>query len=381
MGRSFSSDIKTDSPHSSLRARLEGRGLPRHLCARLFATGQAFVYVVIPRSTTTRNLLFAFLPAQPALDCGALFASRMFLRDGPRLPAVAGRLVFPQTPRRRAANPAPSLAHGAETRSQRDAAHRVLMQRRVDFLGPAHLLSTLSDKYSNTPVNSSSKLLQYALEGSNMAKTKIHIYPLSRLVFAPAVDWLRILEELEGGRKQMFWSYKPLRQGAYRLLKAKEPQRENIYEEVEQLAQRAGGGKCAKANVRGLRVFEKEFMPSIAGAKTNLMEQDARGVEFGGVVLVGGPHFSVLDKSGGTRFIYLHPSAWEDDESEAFCELLTVIIEKRFEAEASNLWFLDLRKGTRLAWPKSKLRLRRKCEQAANLLTLLRAANFEETPE
>jgi hypothetical protein len=215
-----------------------------------------------------------------------------------------------------------------------------------------------------------------------MPRQRVHVHQLSRLAFAQVTNWDRILAELEAGRNQMFWSYKPLRAGAFRLLGAKEsPQIQEIYQGVAALAQRSGGPKCATANVKALQVFENRFVSIIQAPKDNYMELVGPGVDFAGAELIGGLHFSVLDKGAGKRFVYLHPSRWKEEQTEAFCELLTVILEKKFKAGARDLWFLDLRKGVRLPWPKSKVRVRRKCEQAAKLLARLRNANLEQESE
>lgn len=215
-----------------------------------------------------------------------------------------------------------------------------------------------------------------------MPKQRFHIHQLSRLAFAQVTDWDRILADLEAGRNQMFWSYKPVRLGAFSLLKADgSAEVQKIYSNVAELAERAGGERCQAANVNALKVFEASFLPSIGGPKENHMESTAPGVDFADVELIGGPHFSVLDKRGRGKFVYLHPSNWKEEQTEAFCELLTVVLEKRFDAAADALWFLNLRSGERLPWPKSKPRVRRKCEQAARLLARLRSANLEDESE
>ncbi len=66
------------------------------------------------------------------------------------------------------------------------------------------------------------------------------------------------------------------------------------------------------------------------------MEFTAPGIDFGGTELVGGPHFSVADKASETKFVYLHSSRWEKDQTEAFCELLAVVLEKKFKAGARD---------------------------------------------
>jgi hypothetical protein len=101
-------------------------------------------------------------------------------------------------------------------------------------------------------------------------------------------------------------------------------------------------------------------------------------VDFGEVQLIGGPHFSVTDAGGQEKLVYLHPSKWTDDEVIAFCELLTVVCENRFKADARDIWFLDLRTGERVPWTSSKKLVRRKCERAAEFLVGLQAANLAE---
>jgi hypothetical protein len=211
-----------------------------------------------------------------------------------------------------------------------------------------------------------------------MGKQRLHIHQLSRLAFAQVTDWNRVLNELEAARKQMFWSYKPLRSGAFNLLQAEDSeQAQDIYRCVAELAEKAGGAKCARANVIALQVFENRFLRSIRSAKDNYMEFTAPGVDFGGAELISGPHFSISDTSSSLRFVYLHPSNWKQEQTEAFCELLTVVLEKKFGAGARDLWFLNLRNGKRIPW-KSKARVRAKCEKAARLLIRLRNANLEQ---
>lgn len=85
-----------------------------------------------------------------------------------------------------------------------------------------------------------------------MAKPKVHIYLLSRLAFADVTDWQNIIKELRTGRKSMYWSYKPMREGAFQMTTPKAANRDSIYGNVAQLAESAGGGRCRKANVAAL---------------------------------------------------------------------------------------------------------------------------------
>jgi hypothetical protein len=72
---------------------------------------------------------------------------------------------------------------------------------------------------------------------------------------------------------------------------------------VAELAKKAGGAQCARANVAALQVFENRFLRSIYSPKDNFMEFTAPGIDFGGTELVGGPHFSAADKASETKFV------------------------------------------------------------------------------
>jgi hypothetical protein len=209
-------------------------------------------------------------------------------------------------------------------------------------------------------------------------KPKVHIYLLSRLVFADATDWQNILKQLRQGRRSMYWTYKPLRQGAFQMALRKDADNKAIYNEVGALAGKAGGDRCRRANVAALEKFEGRFLPKIQKAKVSFMQGHEQPVDFGEVQLIGGPHFSVLDGDGQEKWIYLHPSKWTDEETIAFCELLTVVGEKRFKANARDIWFLDLRTGEKIHWTTSKKLVRRKCEKAAEFLVALQAADLAE---
>ena len=185
------------------------------------------------------------------------------------------------------------------------------------------------------------------------------------------------MKELKQGRKSMFWSYKPLRNGAFEMVtKGAAQDHKGIYGSVATLALKAGGASCQKANLDGLKKFENLFLPQLPSAKSNFMDGNEQPVDFGPVQLVGGPHFSASDKNGKQAFVYLHPSAsWSEEETEAFCELLTVTVESRHGGSARDVWFLDLRSGKRVPWNNSKKLVRRKCQRAAEFLVALQEAN------
>jgi len=211
-----------------------------------------------------------------------------------------------------------------------------------------------------------------------MSKPQIHIYTLSRLVFADVTDWQKILKDLRKGRTNMFWSYKPVREAAFEMASQKDADRESIYANAGTSAQKAGGERCRKANLAALQKFEDTFLQQIGKAKSNFMQGGNPPVDFGEVQLLGGPHFSIATVDGSEKFVYLHPSNWTDEETTAFCELLTVVVENKFNATAKDIWFLDLRTGVRMPWNSSKKLVRRKCEKAAAFLIALQETNLIE---
>lgn len=169
-----------------------------------------------------------------------------------------------------------------------------------------------------------------------------------------------------------------MREGAFRMAAEKEANFKPLYGEVANLAQKAGGDRCRKANLNALQTFENSFLPQINTANSNFMLGRETPVDFGEVQLIGGPHFSVNDSSDREKYVYLHPSRWKNQEVAAFCELLTVVVEKRFDSSARDVWFLDLREANRIMWGNSRKLIRRKCEKAAELLVALQAANLTE---
>lgn len=49
-------------------------------------------------------------------------------------------------------------------------------------------------------------------------------------------------------------------------------------------------------------------------------------------------------------------------------ELLTIIVESEFGADAGDLWCMDLVENRSVQWPKSRVRTRQACRDAAKHL-------------
>jgi hypothetical protein len=75
----------------------------------------------------------------------------------------------------------------------------------------------------------------------------------------------------------------------------------------------------------------------------------------------------VTDRKDRDRYIYLYPSNWKEHELDSYLELLTIIIESAYEANAKDIWCMGLKNGKSVLWKKSKVRIRQKCQDAARL--------------
>ena len=89
------------------------------------------------------------------------------------------------------------------------------------------------------------------------------------------------------------------------------------------------------------------------------------GTFFSGIILKGLPHMLVIDNQQRLRYVYLYPSSWKDHELDSYMELLTIIIESEFGADAADLWCMGLKTGLSIPRPRSKSRTRHACKDAA----------------
>lgn len=198
---------------------------------------------------------------------------------------------------------------------------------------------------------------------------RIHIYQLSRLAYAEVTGWRRTLEEIRRERQYASRGYDPLRKAVVKLLKL--PDRESDESVLEEMSQQAINGAWARRNLRAYMTFKRKFAPKLKKCDEVFMGRrgDYPAVPLTEEVeITGGPHFAALHIRGQKRFVYLHPSSrWNKRETDAFCELLCYIVKARFNAEPSDMWFLDLVKGERVSYRPKKTVLRR-CQEAADLL-------------
>jgi|SRR5690348_5282608 len=201
----------------------------------------------------------------------------------------------------------------------------------------------------------------------------VHVYPLSRLVHAPASRWESLLKSIEEGKTRAFRYYLPLREAVVLFCSKGGKDRDQIVSGMVARARSAGGSrgaKVAKDNDDAFRVFESSFYPRIKAYKGDFLRESQTGHPFEGVTLVGSPHFEVLDQGGADRYVFLYPAGWERDEINAYLELLSIIVQKRFGKPPESLWCMNLRTGRDEKW-KSSARVRKRCENAARLYARL----------
>jgi hypothetical protein len=202
---------------------------------------------------------------------------------------------------------------------------------------------------------------------------EMHIYPLSRLVYAPAGEWLGMLRSLEKGKDYANRYYLPMRQAIVEFCTRKGGGKGAILQKLRRLALSLGGSRgprIARDNEDAFEVFEAEFYPRIRKFRRSLLGERQQRCGFEGVLLVGTPHLIVTDLDGRERYVFLHASSWDEDDLKAYLELLSFILEQRFLANAEDLWCMNLKTGRDAGWRASR-RTRAKCAKAANLYAQL----------
>jgi hypothetical protein len=195
----------------------------------------------------------------------------------------------------------------------------------------------------------------------------IHIYPLSRLVLAPAAKWEQLIKMIEDGKEKAFAYYLPMREGVALFCSRPGADVEAVAAEVVARARQMGGKRgqnMAKDNDAAFRQFVSIFYPQISKFERSLLREGQDGVDLEGINLAGTPHLEVRDANEKTRYVFLHAAKWPESELRVYLQLLAFIIEKKYAASAEQLWCMDLRTGKTVKF-KSGLRLERQCRIAA----------------
>lgn len=197
---------------------------------------------------------------------------------------------------------------------------------------------------------------------------KLHIYQFSQLVHANPARWERLLQRMENDKDKAYKYYQPMREAVARLCGMGIAKRAQIYARLLTDAQNIRPGKGqnpVQDNIRAFEAFEQHFLPLINKVVRSLLREDQQGgIAFEGMSITGYPHLEVEDKHGKTRFVFLYPSNWEDDDLKAYLEMLSEIVRERFNADAKSIWCMGLRGGKTITWKPSK-RVHARCVDAA----------------
>ncbi len=198
---------------------------------------------------------------------------------------------------------------------------------------------------------------------------RIHIYPFSRLIGASAAKWEKLISDLEAKEKIVYLYYQPVREAIVKFTANGGLNRRDIYDEMSQRAAdviHTGTQDPVRDNQSCFVSFEKNFFPKIKAFERSLLKvPQIEGTFFSGLILKGLPHMVVLDGKAKRKFVYLYPSSWKDHELDAYMELLTIIVESEFGADAADIWCMGLKRGKTIPRPRSKARTRQACREAA----------------
>lgn len=201
----------------------------------------------------------------------------------------------------------------------------------------------------------------------NSFKPIIHVYPLSRLVNAPAASWEKFINQIEEGKEKAFGYYLPMREAVVRFCARNAKGFDGILSEMIRRAQGMGGSRgqrIADDNESAFKTFVEEFYPKIGKYKRDLLRDVQDGVVYEGITVLGAPHFVVQDQDEKTRYVFLHAANWSPQQLKTYLQLLAMIVQKKYGGTADQLWCMDLRKGITVKFVGSA-RLSSHCSDAA----------------
>lgn len=204
-------------------------------------------------------------------------------------------------------------------------------------------------------------------------RPQVHIYPISRLVRAPATEWMNKIKSIEEGKEYAYSYYLPMREGIVSFCQKRGKGRTAIVQAMIRRASHGGGRRQIKAvndNVAAFGVFETNFYPRIKKFQRSFLKERQTGVEFQEVTLIGGPHFLVTDRDNKDRYVFLHAAQWDQENLKTYLELLSIIVDEKFDSSGEDIWCMNLRSGKDEKWRRST-RLRNQCIRAAQLYARL----------
>lgn len=199
----------------------------------------------------------------------------------------------------------------------------------------------------------------------------VHIYAVSRLYNKSPTAWEATLRKLEGAREIMLAQYAPLRHAIRSELLRPGTGDGVLQKQLAKMKDAPSQRAVCDKSRHAFRVFCSTVRPLIV----NLVEDYLRteyhppSVLYEGIQLEGRFHLKVEDTRGATKLIYLHASEWDDDETRAFIELLTILAEEQHCGSRGMVWFIDLVDGAVQPVPRTYKRVRKELVRTSQLLS------------
>lgn len=189
----------------------------------------------------------------------------------------------------------------------------------------------------------------------------IHLYPMSRLVNAPASKWERLIEALEEGKNKAYAYYLPFRETAVAYASLATKDAANLRSLLYSRAVQMGTKKMADDNVRAFDVFVNNCAGKLGRFKRSLLRDESVAVDLQGIGVSGNAHFAA-ERTGAEEFVFLLAADWTPDDLQAYLEILSMILSRRY---GRNLQIVcaDARNG-KVSKFKSRTRMRKRCEDA-----------------
>lgn len=204
----------------------------------------------------------------------------------------------------------------------------------------------------------------------------MHIYPISRLYRKQATSWNRMIDDLEKGREIMLSQYIHLRRAAVAELVKPGSGKAILEQGLAGRATTPSQLAIRRKSLAALKVFRSKFVPLLGELRDNFLDDSYRPgpAKFGKYSIEGRFHFSVELDDGTNKFVYLHTSDWDKDETVSFIELLTVIGEDRHDCGREDVWFIDLQAKQIVPPAKSFKRLRGDLQKVIQLADRIQRA-------
>jgi hypothetical protein len=204
---------------------------------------------------------------------------------------------------------------------------------------------------------------------------EIHIYPLSRLVYANAGGYQRLLQELREGKQFAGSYYAPFRHLAPAVFSA-DPEAETLalIRNESETRRTPRWPRIAEDNQRAylsFRQLAQEKISELIGIPERTSRTPPAIKE--GVEILGNPHMIARDKRGRIRYVSLQTSAWDANETKAYQQLLILIVAARYDAGPESIMWLDLGPGRREIPIRASSRAQQRCTDALKLYSLLTA--------